>query len=361
MTDNYSKGFEDLDNDIYTASETENKTTLFSDAVEEFESAKQKEPEYITRIKAYLGHPGITDIHVTEGKPLVLRMNGDICQTKTIVGKEGITEITDKIFNLPGYDRFNCSGEYNGYRVRLRVSQSLQKKQLFIRILPGRAPDADKMGYGTFLHKQLLDVPRTPGIVIVAGSTGSGKSTMLASVLQYFLDTRRIHIVSAEDPVEYILFDGKGIISQREIPDDINGFHDAVINSLREDPDIIFIGETRDSATAIALLQASETGHLAFTTIHAPDIPGIIGRLKGLLTDTVDVDMRLAQVIKGCIYLTLQEDGKGGYYRTASVLWFDEETKNILREKKNYSILQNYVKKYRIGNKIEDMSKKNNT
>jgi twitching motility protein PilT len=347
----YQSNFEELDGkSIYVPSDdSNNKATVFTDAVEQFEAEKNKEPEYITKIKAYLGHTGITDIHVTEGKPLVLRINGDICRTKTIVGKDGITEITDKIFQLPGYDRFNCSGEYNGYRVRLRVSHALQKKQLFIRVLPGRAPDIDRMGYGEFLREKLLDAPRTPGIVIVAGSTGSGKSTMLASVLQYFLDTRRIHIVSAEDPVEYILYDNKGIISQREIPDDIDGFHDAVINALREDPDIIFIGETRDSATAIALLQASETGHLAFTTIHAPDIPGIIGRLKGLLADTVDVDMRLAQIIKGCIYLTLKENEDGGYFRTASVLWFDEETKNILREQKNYSILQNYVREYRIN------------
>lgn len=351
MANSYSGSFEDIGDGIYIKDDEKNKDTLFSDTVKDFENSRKSEPEYITRIKTYLGHHGVTDIHVTEGKPLVLRINGDICQTKTIVGKEGITEITDRIFHLPGYDRFNCSGEYNGYRVRLRVSQSLQKKQLFIRILPGRAPDVDSMGYGEFLHGQLLDVPRTPGIVIVAGSTGSGKSTMLASVLQHFLDTKRIHIVSAEDPVEYILYDNKGIISQREIPDDIDGFHDAVINALREDPDIIFIGETRDSPTAVALLQASETGHLAFTTIHAPDIPGIIGRLKGLLAGTVDVDMRLAQVIKGCIYLTLQENGQGGYCRTASVLWFDEETKNIIRESKNYSVLQKYVKNYTIENK----------
>ena len=349
----YKKSYEELDeNSIYAPQEDSgDRITVFSDAVEQYEKLQNKEPEYITRIKAYLGHQGITDIHVTEEKPLVLRINGDICRTKTVVGKGGITEITDRIFQLPGYDRFNCSGEYNGYRVRLRVSHSLQKKQLFIRILPGRAPKVDDMGYGEFLHKQLLDAPRTPGIVIVAGSTGSGKSTLLASILQHFLDTKHIHIVSAEDPVEYILYDNMGTISQREIPDDIEGFHDAVINALREDPDIIFIGETRDAPTAVALLQASETGHLAFTTIHAPDIPGIIGRLKGLLVDTVDVDMRLAQIIKGCIYLTLKEDENGGYYRTASVLWFDEETKNILREKKNYSVLQEYVKEHRINDK----------
>lgn len=347
MSDEYKTNFDELDK-IYTNTEEDNKNTCFSDAVEEFESIKNKEPEYITKVKSYLGHPGVTDIHITEGKPLVLRINGDICRTKTVVDKAGITEITDKIFNLPGYDRFNCSGDYNGYRVRLRMSQTLQKKQLFIRILPGRAPNIDAMGYGVFLHDTLLDIPRTPGIVIVAGSTGSGKSTLLASILQYFLDTKRIHIVSAEDPVEYILYDNQGIISQREIPDDIDGFHDAVINALREDPDIIFIGETRDAPTAVSLLQASETGHLAFTTIHAADIPGIIGRLKGLLVDTVDVDMRIAQIIKGCIYLTLQEDEKGGYYRTASVLWFNEETKNIIRDSKNYSVLQKYVKDYRI-------------
>lgn len=346
--------------DIYAVTEKKTAQTIFNDSIEQFKNKNDEEPEYIKRVKSYLVNPHVTDIHVTEEHGLTIRYDGDIIMTDVMVPKEGITEITEKVFHLPSYDRPNCAGEYAGYRVRLRSSQARQHKQLFIRILPGQAPDVEDMGYGVFLHENLLDVPRTPGIVVVAGATGSGKSTLLAALLQYELDHFKIHMVTAEDPIEYLLYDGEGEISQREIPDDVGSFHEAVINALREDPDIILIGETRDEQTATALLQASETGHLAFTTIHAPDIPGIIGRLKGLLIDTVDVDMRLAQIIKGCIYLTLMQDENGVYFRRAEVLWFDEKAKALIRDDKNYHLLQQMVKTYRIdtNSHIKDYKKK---
>lgn len=350
--DNDSRlSYEELlnEDDVYVKSTKKTAQTIFSESIEEYRAKSDETPEYIERIQKSLIDPYVTDIHITEEHPLVIRMDGDICILKNvIVPKEGVTEITDKIFHLPMYERPNCAGQFGGYRVRLRSAQSRQCKQLFIRVLPGRAPDIYKMGYGSFLSKELLEAERTPGIVIVAGATGSGKSTLLAGINQYYLDNENIHLISAEDPIEYLLYSGKGEISQREIPDDVESFSAAIINALREDPDIILIGETRDQPTAEALLQASETGHLAFTTIHAPNIPGIIGRLKGLLVGTVDVDMRLAQVIRGCIYLTLMQDENGEWYRKAEVLWFDDKAKDCVRND-DYHKLQAYVQTFKIS------------
>ena len=126
---------------------------------------------------------------------------------------------------------------------------------MLLRILPGKAPDLEQIGYHTIFRPQLTNKPTQPGIFLVTGETGSGKSTLLAGVLQEYLNRYPIHIVTVEDPVEYLLFDACGEVSQREIPDDVESFAESVVNVLREDPDIIFFGEMRDPATAIAAEQ----------------------------------------------------------------------------------------------------------
>lgn len=315
----------------------------------------KKEDRYLEMIRKYLAMPKVTDIHITEGKYLALRLDGKIMETNVMIPERGIDRITNEIFHLQGWGRSNASGEYNGFRVRLRQSQSLQRKQLFIRVLPQRAPDIYKLGYGEIIQDELLAHGKAlnPGIVIVAGATGSGKSTLLAAVLQYILDKFPIHVVSAEDPVEYLLYDmeseGGGVVSQRELPDDCPTFEDAVANAMREDPDVILIGEMRTAPTAEATLQAAETGHLVFTTIHAANIPGIISRLLGLLKNTVDAEARLAQALRGCVYLSLKQNEKGEFERRADFLWFNDECRRLVREGKFYE-LSGKVNSYIIQN-----------
>ena len=107
---------------------------------------------------------------------------------------------------------------------------------------------------------------------------------------------------------------------------------------MREDPDVILIGEMRTAPTAEATLQAAETGHLVFTTIHAANIPGIISRLLGLLKNTVDAEARLAQALRGCVYLSLKQNDKGEFERRADFLWFDDECRRLVREGKFYEL-----------------------
>jgi len=158
---------------------------------------------------------------------------------------------------------------------------------------------------------------------------------MLASVLQKYLDTEPIHMSTAEDPVEYRLFDGVGEVSQREIPDDTPDFATAVKNVLREDPDIIFIGEMRDPETAKTALTAAETGHLVFATVHASGIGGIIDRLYGMLDGVPDAALRMSEAFLGGVYLLLQRDGTKAIRRTF-FLWTDEagEVRKRIREKR---------------------------
>lgn len=314
------------------------------DAIIKFTTQRDSDPAYLKAIQKYVVMPGVTDIHLTEGKTITVRRFGRIQHTDIMIDQAGINEITDRVFHMPTYSRDNAAAEFDGGRVRMRYSKSKQHVQLFLRILPERAPTLDALGYAKFIRPWLLKNPEDPGIIILAGATGSGKSTLIASVIQEIIDTYPLHVVTAEDPIEYLFYEGKGEVSQREIPDDIVSYDEAIVNAMREDPDVIFIGETRDAATAVATLQAAETGHLVFTTLHAPNIPGVIGRLLGMLTATVDASLRLADVLKGCIYIQKTFDKEGKEYRKLDMLDFDASMKALVRNKEDYYKLSDYQK-----------------
>lgn len=331
----------DFDTSVIYAPEDKS-TTSHDDAVMRFAIRSEAEPEYIKVVRNFITMPGVTDVHLTEGETIVVRRFGKIMHTNVVVDQAGINEITDKVFRMPTYSRDNAAAEFGSGRVRMRYSKSKQRMQLFLRILPERAPSLDALGYAKFIRPWLLKNPEEPGIVILAGATGSGKSTLIASVIQEIIDTYPLHVVTAEDPIEYIFYNGKGEVSQREIPDDIGSYDEAIVNAMREDPDVILIGETRDAATAVATLQAAETGHLVFTTLHAPNIPGVIGRLLGMLTATVDSSLRLADVLKGCIYIQKTFDRAGCECRKLDLLNFSEPMKELVRNKQDYHKLSDY-------------------
>lgn len=284
----------------------------------------------------------ITDIHLTEKKNVWIRLLGDMQQLDIVAPEGGISSFCSNVLRLPAYERANGSAEYKGQRLRLRFSQSMRHKQLFIRLLPGVPPGLKDIGHEktfSYLNKEVK-----PGIIFIAGATGSGKSTLLASILQEYLNTLPIHLSTVEDPVEYLLFDKKGEVSQREIPDDTPDFATAVKDVLREDPDVILIGEIRDPDTAKTALTAAETGHMVFATIHASSVSGIIDRLLGMLMGINDAPLRLSQSFLGGFHLFLLRDAQGNVTRHTDVVWGTEEVKeNILKLK--LSNLQKYTQR----------------
>lgn len=296
--------------------------------------------DFVTKMNKLLASSvkaGITDIHITEKKHVWVRTAGDMLKLNIVTPQGGLTSFCSDVLRIPAsYDKANSSCEHSGKRLRLRFSKSMHNNQLFVRILPGRAVPLDKIG-----HTQTFEFLRgkiMPGIVFVAGATGSGKSTMLASVLQEYLDTEPVHISTVEDPVEYLLFDGVGEVSQREVPDDTPDFATAVKNVLREDPDIIFIGEMRDPETAKTALTAAETGHLVFATVHASGISGIIDRLLGMLADVNDAALRLSGAFLGGIYLKLEKQPDGNFLRKTRFLFADNDVRSKIREMRGFEL-----------------------
>jgi len=154
---------------------------------------------------------------------------------------------------------------HNLGRFRVNVFRQRDSISMVLRYLYNEIKDITKLG----LDMKVLELTkRGMGLVLVTGPTGSGKSTTLASMIQYMLDNEPVHVITVEDPIEYLFKHSKGIVNQRELGQDVPSFSDALRSALREDPDVILVGEMRDRETIEMALRAARTGHLVFGTLH---------------------------------------------------------------------------------------------
>jgi twitching motility protein PilT len=207
----------------------------------------------------------------------------------------------DLAYSVPGLGRFRC----NVFRQRSTVG-------MVLRIIPTRISSIDELLLPPVL-KKIAEEER--GLVLVTGTTGSGKSTTLAAMIDYINATRSCHIMTVEDPIEYLHRDNRAIINQREVAVDTRSFAHALRSALRQDPDVILVGEMRDLETVETALLASETGHLVFSTLHTLDAAETINRIIAVFPphQQRQVRLQLAVVLKAAISQRLmpRADGKG--------------------------------------------------
>lgn len=207
----------------------------------------------------------------------------------------------DFAYAAPGLGRFRV----NAFRQRGSVS-------LILRAIPFEAPSLEKLGLPTVV-RELAEQER--GVVLVTGTTGSGKSTTLAAMVRHINENMAKHIVTIEDPIEYLYRDARSEINQREVGADTDSFQQALRRVLRQDPDVILIGEMRDQVTVQTALSAAETGHLVFSTLHTADAGETINRILEFYEPHEQMQARsmLASVLKGVISqrLVQEADGEG--------------------------------------------------
>jgi len=177
----------------------------------------------------------------------------------------------------------NCSLSTNSARFRVNVGKEINGDYVTARIIPHEIIPANSLGFPNYIWKEIINLQQ--GLVLVTGITGSGKSTTLASLIQEININFNKKIICIEDPIEYVHKNNKSLIIQREVGIHTDSFYDGVRSSLRQDPDVILIGEIRDSQTAQAALQAAETGHLVFSTLHTKDSAGTITRYVDLFPE----------------------------------------------------------------------------
>ena len=264
---------------------------------------------------------GASDIHFRPGDPPTYRVNGSLRALKADrLGPEQTKQVVLNLISDPAvHSRIDTLQEFDtSYAVtgvsRFRVNIYRQRGSLsaILRIIPAKIPTLEDLKLPEVL-KSIAGSER--GLVLLTGATGSGKSSTLAAMIDHINRTENLHILTIEDPIEFLHRNIKSSISQREIGADTVSFNIALRAALRQDPDVILVGEMRDTETIDIALKASETGHLVFSTVHTTDASKTIGRLISVFPaeEQTMVRMRLADSLKATISQRLlpTTDGKG--------------------------------------------------
>jgi twitching motility protein PilT len=225
-----------------------------------------------------------SDLHLRSNKPAVFRVDGNLSyRTPESIPAETVERWVKSILNEKQMrvfeERLECDMALTVESLgRFRVNIYLQRNMINVafRIIPNRIPSFDQLKLPAVVRK-IADEPR--GLVLVTGTTGSGKSTTLASMIDYINASRSRHIITIEDPIEYVHEDKQSILSQRELLQDTLSYPEALKHAVRQDPDVILLGEMRDLETMSAALTAAQTGHLVLSTIHTIDAVQTVNRI----------------------------------------------------------------------------------
>src|SRR3989338_3503084 len=303
-----------------------------------------------------------SDIHLIAGRPKTVRLDGKLVSLddQPLTGEDIFAlarEVTTeeqrkKVEEVGGID-FGFS--YEG-KARFRVSCFKQQGTyaMVLRQLPNRFYSFEDLG----LPKQLIEyLSRPRGLILVTGPTGSGKTTSLATMLNYINENQYRHIITAEDPIEFVHTHKRGIVTQREVGEDVPSFSEAVIKALRQDPDVMLIGEMRDISTMEACIRAAETGHLVFSTLHTTGAARTVDRIIDVFppNQQEQVRVQLAATLVAVISQTLlpRMDSKG---RIAAfeIMIATPAIRNLIREGKTYQITSELQMGTRHGMKALD-------
>ncbi|WP_048308251.1 type IV pilus twitching motility protein PilT [Halomonas sp. PR-M31] len=295
----------------------------------------------ITELLAFSAKQNASDLHLSAGLPPMIRVDGDIRRLNVpaledreirslvydIMGdiqrrdfEESLE--TDFSFEVPGVSRF-----------RVNVFNHGRGVGAVFRVVPSEVLSMEALGLGD-VFRRLASLPR--GLVLVTGPTGSGKSTTLAAMIDHINDTRYDHILTIEDPVEFVHVSKRCLINQREVHRDTRGFSEALRSALREDPDVILLGEMRDLETIRLALTAAETGHLVFGTLHTTSAAKTVDRIIDVFPGDEKAMVRsmLSESLQGVIAQTLLKRHGGGRVAAHEILVANSAVRNLIREDK---------------------------
>lgn len=304
----------------------------------------------ITELLAFSVKQNASDLHLSAGLPPMIRVDGDVRRINLppLDHKEVhslIYEImndkqrkdfeefleTDFSFEVPGVARFRVNA----------FNQNRGAGAVF-RTIPSKVLTMEELGMGQVFR----DIAATPrGLILVTGPTGSGKSTTLAAMMDYINETKYEHILTIEDPIEFVHESKKCLVNQREVHRDTHGFNEALRSALREDPDIILVGELRDLETIRLALTAAETGHLVFGTLHTTSAAKTIDRVVDVFPaeEKAMVRSMLSESLQAVVSQTLLKKTSGGRVAAHEIMMGTPAIRNLIREDKvaqMYSAIQ---------------------
>jgi len=290
---------------------------------------------------------GGSDLHLTAGLPPMIRLDGDLQALEgfEVLIPSKIRDIVYEILSQKVRERFENNLELDTSHVipgvgrfRVNVFQQRDAVGAVFRAIPFEILSLDQLGMPGSV-RQFAELPR--GLVLVTGPTGSGKSTTLAALIDIINSSSPVHIMSVEDPIEFLHQHKTAVVNQREVGEDTKSFAEALKHVLRQDPDVILVGEMRDLETISTALTAAETGHLVFATLHTQDAPQSIDRMIDVFPAHQQQQIRtqLATTIQGIVTQQLLPRANGrGRAVACEILVATSAVRNLVREGKTYQI-----------------------
>jgi len=286
-----------------------------------------------------------SDLHLSAGEPPMLRIHGDMCR---IDGAALTAEDTHRlIFDVMNdaqrrtfQDKLECDFAFpldDTRRFRVNVFVQNRGEGAVFRAIPSKIPRFDDLGLPEVV-RHLCDEEK--GLVLVTGPTGSGKSTTLAAMIDYLNETMAGHILTLEDPIEFVHAPKRSLVNQREVGTQTHTFTAALRSALREDPDVILVGELRDLETISLALTAAETGHLVFATVHTSSAPKTVDRLVDVFPPAQQAQVRamLSESLLGVVTQMLLHKVGGGRVAALEILVGTAAVRNLIRESKTHQI-----------------------
>jgi twitching motility protein PilT len=288
---------------------------------------------------------GCSDVHITGGQPLVYRKDGDLSyESRRSWSYQDCDELVKDLVNtrqlerLCGHFSVDLSASVKNIRIRINIFNTIGGISLAIRLLPGKIPTLNKLN----LHPSMEAISElNSGLILVCGTTGCGKSTTIASILDDINNKRALHIVTLEDPIEYRIKSKKSFIEQREVGTHVPSYRQGLIDVLREDPDVIMVGELRDPQVMRLTLDAAESGHLVIATLHATNVEDAMYRIINSVPPEAEeyVRFQLASTISWVIvqrFTRLQK--KDTRVPLLSIMRGTQQIKGLIREKKLHQL-----------------------
>ena len=290
---------------------------------------------------------GASDLHLTAGRPPVLRINGELnfIENQPVLTKENIPILLEPMLTDERRGELERNGQVDfSYglpglgRFRVNVFHQRSTVSAVMRLIPHEIPTFERLG----LPEVVKDfTEKTRGMGLITGPTGSGKSTTLASLIDIINTNRSCHIITLEDPIEYLHNHKRSLINQREIGTDTVSFAGALRAALREDPDVILVGEMRDFETIQTALTAAETGHLVFATLHTNDATQTVDRIIDVFPphQQAQIRIQLSLTLQGIVSQQLLPRADiPGRVLACEVLVATSAVRNIIREGKTYQL-----------------------
>jgi len=320
------------------------------------------DPMLVTLLQATVA-AGASDLHLTVGRPPTARRDGVLvpfegvgllqpAETERMVMSLLNDQQVDELGKASQVD-FSFGLESIG-RFRANAFKQRNSMALALRVIPFRVRTLEELG-APWAANELLNRPY--GLVLVVGPTGSGKSTTLAAMIDRINETKPLHILTIEDPIEYLHHHKVAMVNQREVGTDVNGFLDGLRSALREDPDVILLGEMRDLDSISITLTLAETGHLVFATLHTNDASQALDRIIDVFpAERRDqIQIMLAGTLQGVISQRLLPAEGGGRVAAYEVLMANEAVKNLVREGKSRQLRNTMISGQQEGMQTMEM------